>query len=260
MKPGSPHRLKRLGALLLLVAVVPSALASPAGDQAAFERANETFAAGNYAAAATEFEALREAGTISAPLLYNLANAEAKAGRPGFAILRYEQALSLAPRDPDILANLRRTRIDANVEEPTRSRWQSFSRALTVDQWAWFSMATLWLGVLILLANGLRPARWSANPRLLASATVSLSLLVVITGGLCWARLSQLRNGVLTGPVPTLLVAPFDTADASVELSPGQIIEIERQHAEFVLVRTPTDQSGWIPRGQVHQILPEPTP
>ena len=44
----------------------------------------------------------------SAATLYNYANAFARAGKPGFAVLNYERARLLDPSDPDIDANLDR--------------------------------------------------------------------------------------------------------------------------------------------------------
>src|SRR3982074_279247 len=40
----------------------------------------------------------------SAPALYNLANAYARAGKPGLAVLNYERAKLLDPSDPDVAA------------------------------------------------------------------------------------------------------------------------------------------------------------
>src|ERR1700688_1343375 len=46
----------------------------------------------------------------SAPALYNLANSFARAGKPGLAVLNYERARLLDPKDLDIEANLRHVR------------------------------------------------------------------------------------------------------------------------------------------------------
>src|ERR1700726_3799579 len=57
----------------------------------------------------------------SAPALYNLANAYARAGKPGLAVLNYERAKLLDPNDPDIDANLRHVRESSGLPtEPVR--------------------------------------------------------------------------------------------------------------------------------------------
>src|SRR5580692_3330165 len=57
----------------------------------------------------------------SAPSLYNLANSFARAGKPGLAVLNYERARLLDPKDPDIDANLRRVRESSGLPtEPVR--------------------------------------------------------------------------------------------------------------------------------------------
>jgi hypothetical protein len=59
----------------------------------------------------------------SAPALYNLANAYARQGKPGLAVLNYKRAKLLDPNDPDIDANLRQVRQSAGLPPESRSRF-----------------------------------------------------------------------------------------------------------------------------------------
>jgi hypothetical protein len=65
----------------------------------------------------------------SAADLYNAANAYARAGKPGMAVLHYERARLLAPNDPDIEANLRLVREPLRL--PSESR-NALARAVTL--------------------------------------------------------------------------------------------------------------------------------
>src|SRR5579863_858890 len=58
----------------------------------------------------------------SADELYNLANAYARAGKPGLAVLSYERAALLAPGSPDIDANLAYVRASGHVFVKPRGR------------------------------------------------------------------------------------------------------------------------------------------
>lgn len=226
-----------------------------AGAEAAFARANEAYAAGDYSGAANQFRAIREGGFVSAALLYDLANAESKAGQVGAAVLHYERALALAPRDPDILANLRQTRAAANLVEPERDRWQSIAALLTVDGWGWLAALALWSGCALLVAHALRADEGRRPSRgLVAGVFVSAVVLVVATG-LAVTRLAELERAVVLGPAPALRVAPFDAATISTELVAGQLVEIERTHETFSLVRTADGQAGWLPSTEVREIL-----
>src|ERR1700680_589979 len=63
--------------------------------------------------------AAEEKGDSASPL-YTSANAYARAGKPGLAVLNYERASLLAPDDPDVAANLRFVRESAHVAVESR--------------------------------------------------------------------------------------------------------------------------------------------
>jgi len=85
---------------------------------------------------------------------YNLGNACFRQGKLGFAILNYEQARRLAPRDPDILANLRFAEQRLGVDEVNASpravaRFvRSAIESRTATEWSVYELAALWLTVL----------------------------------------------------------------------------------------------------------------
>ena len=239
--------------LLLLGAILARADSAP---QAAFARANEAYAAGDYREAAEELHSLLEKGVVSSALLYDLGNAHAKDGRPGPAILAYECALSLAPRDPDILANLRQTRSAANLPEPERDRWQAIAATGTVDDWAWAAIAGVVLTCLAIARHALRIDEDRPPSRaLVATGLVGLVAAAAATG-LCLSRLEELDRSVLIAEAPALRVAPFETATISTELPSGLIVDVERRHDDFALVRTDDGQAGWMPGADVAEILP----
>src|ERR1041385_4838407 len=69
-----------------------------------FKAANQLYDAGKFAEAAAVYEKLEPK---TAHVYYNLGNAWFRQGKMGLAVLNYERARRLAPRDPDILANLK---------------------------------------------------------------------------------------------------------------------------------------------------------
>ena len=66
----------------------------------------EAYSKEDYSAAAAAFEQELTKG-VSAELYYNLGNAYYKMDKPALAVLNYERALLLAPRDKDIRINLK---------------------------------------------------------------------------------------------------------------------------------------------------------
>ena len=92
--------------LLLVVGSVHAAEPPPVSPQTTFFHANALYKDGQYTAAASDYEQLRNAGLESGNLYFNLGNAYFKAGQRGKAILNYERAHRLLPSDPDVEANL----------------------------------------------------------------------------------------------------------------------------------------------------------
>ncbi|HHD57072.1 MAG TPA: tetratricopeptide repeat protein, partial [Desulfobulbaceae bacterium] len=84
------------------------------------ELGNQAYMRKDYEAAITYYrQAAKERG-FSASLLYNLGNSYARAVKTGPAVLAYEQALRLAPTDPDIRANLESVRKANGLYEPNQ--------------------------------------------------------------------------------------------------------------------------------------------
>src|SRR5882757_11401081 len=83
----------------------------------------------------------------SAAGLYNLANAYARQGKPGMAVLNYERASLLSPNDPDIDANLSYVRASSHLPAPPRSTFERLARIAS-------PFAMFWLGVFGLVIVG----------------------------------------------------------------------------------------------------------
>ncbi len=89
---------------LALMIAVPAAAASD--NARSFIEGSKRYNAGDYRGAMDRFEAIADSGVVNGRLYYNLANACFKEGELGRAILWYERAAKLLPRDPDLAFNL----------------------------------------------------------------------------------------------------------------------------------------------------------
>ena len=89
-----------------------------------FDRGNAAYADGRYEEAAEALRSLARYRIRDPVLEYNLANAEFRVGRLGWAILHYERARRMSPTDPDIADNLRFARSFCfdRVEAPEQVR------------------------------------------------------------------------------------------------------------------------------------------
>ena len=143
-----------LACLLLALPAVPSRAAL---SDAAFESANKLYEEGKFAEAASAYEKVLQGGQTSAALCFNLGNAFFKSGQIGRAIAAYRQAERLAPRDPDLRANLQFARNQTQGPTLAPSRWQRWLGRLTLNEWTVLAAAAVWLWLLLLAVLQWRP-------------------------------------------------------------------------------------------------------
>src|SRR3989344_6976224 len=89
---------------------------TPESASAKFTVANELYKKGSYAGAAKVYEAVRAGGYHSGALNFNLGNTYFKLGQLGKAILNYERARRILPRDADVLSNYRYALFSARTD------------------------------------------------------------------------------------------------------------------------------------------------
>ena len=188
----------------------------------------------------------------SADGLYNLANAYARAGKPGMAILNYERAALLAPNDADIDANLRAVRASAGLAQTPRS-W--FERAATAVN----PRIVTWLAVIGIIAVGsstvaarltsrLRPLR-----RRVLDVGIALLGLTLANGIVVWPRLHA--SIVLLAGAP-VRATPAPLGDVLFTLPEGQTVRIAGEHEDFVFVQINAESRGWVSRASIATLVP----
>lgn len=189
----------------------------------------------------------------SAPILYNWANAYARGGKPGLAVLNYERARLLDPQDPDIEANLRHVREASGLPQESRNRLERIAGIVGPQ-------ATPWIGVLgLLLAGTCALARrfYSGHRRKLLLATllgITLLGLSIASGITLWPIMHEAVVVSRTAPVR---VSPATIAEQLFELPEATIVNTSAEHDGFVLVRTTEGRTGWAPSASLAPIVPK---
>ena len=188
----------------------------------------------------------------SAPTLYNLGNAYARAGKPGLAVLNYERARLLEPNDPDIDANLHQVRAAAGLPPESRGRFERLAEFASPRILAWvgfLGLLTLGVGVL---------ARWfypRHRGKLLAATLVGISLLgvAVVNGVALWPVVHEAV--VITQAAP-VRVSPVPIEEPVFQLPEASIVRMIEEHDGFVLIQTQAGRTGWAQRANVAPIVP----
>jgi hypothetical protein len=126
---------------------------------------------------------------------------------------------------------------------------------ITPVEWSYLAVACAWaagiaLAVVIGRAERLRWAR-----RIVACAGVAL--LLSLAGFL--ESNSVARNLAVVTAHAGLLVAPYDGAGATADLTPGVVVVRGARYGEFVQVRSPDGASGWLPSRALEPVVDEGT-
>ena len=243
-----------LAAGVLLLVFPPSG----AAQSARFDQANRQFAAGDYAAAAAAYEQVLAADGPRAAVYYDLGNSYQRLGRTGPAILAYERARLLTPRDPDLLANLALARKAAAAFEDG-GRHPLVEVALTYlsrNEWSWLvTGSALVLGALALVAGVLR-----RGPRLAALVTAGLAGVALALGGSAlYLRRGEANQGIVLSDAATVRLSPFATAEALGTPGPGRIVRLGGKTGDYYFLEVPgVNLRGWMALKDVAAITPEP--
>jgi tetratricopeptide (TPR) repeat protein len=175
-----------LTAIALLAIFTTAAFAlSPADapDPDTLIAANQLYEAGHYAEAAQMYQQLAEQGVEDSTLFYNLGNAQYQQGNVLQAIINYQHAAQLAPRDADIQANLELALSQSPLPMPAAAFGRISAIANATDSWLTVNeLALLALGLwftLAFLIIAWRTMQPSMARKILRYATVFTLILVI---------------------------------------------------------------------------------
>ena len=172
---------KRLGLFTLCLMLFTASYGE--SYQQLMQRANTAYQEQHYAEAVALYQQIADAGNEGSILYYNLGNAYYKTDDLSHALLWYERALRLDPRNEDIKHNIAFVnrqlvdRIEVLPELFITRWWNAISKSVTSNTWAMLSIifcSLMFLSVVLLLV-GRRPWLRSLG---LTSAIVFLLLTV----------------------------------------------------------------------------------
>jgi tetratricopeptide (TPR) repeat protein len=248
---------KRLGpmaALLLLGLGLASTSGAAVDPSALFVRAGGLYSEGRYADAARKYQDVLAAGVESANLHYNLGNAYFRAGDVGRAILSYERARRLAPRDPDVLANLAFARSrGAEAERRSLLSRMLFPLAdrMTTD-WLFLLGIVTWtvFFALLAVARVVPPARVNARRGAIAAGIATLLLL---SSGLVRLITVELPPHVVvvSDRIATVRFEPSISGSPHFEVKPGAFLRLVAEREDWAQVARSDGLRGWVERKSI---------
>lgn len=246
---------RAVGAALLLVACS----APLAAQEAFFEEGNRLYQEGDFAGAVALYERILETGVESGELHYNLGNAWFRLGEIGPAVLHYERARRMMPRDDDLRANLELAR-SLTVDEITPlpgfwllrvARWwvDLLSRPvlLAVVTLAWLTA----MGALIVAVAGRAESLvvWS---RRVAAAAGGLTLVFGLSLMARELGVGRPDEAVIMAEAAAVHSAPSDDRELLIfTVHEGTRVRVERRSDAWVEILLEDGRVGWVRSGQL---------
>jgi hypothetical protein len=232
----------------------------------ALNTANQLYNAGHYTEAAAIYEQLISQGGRDSVLYYNLGNAYTQQGDLGRAILNYQRAAQLAPRDQDIQINLALAKaqvVDAYPEVPMgpfdslaklTNGWLTLNETATFALLVWFM-----LGFMVMTWRLLGPGRLQNSIRY---AVLVLFLFVLVASLSLGSRIlgeSSQPEGIIVAPIVTVSSSPNEQQTTETQLHSGTEVNLLETNGDWIRFSLPGDAvEGWLPADAVEMIAHSP--
>ncbi|HNQ90334.1 MAG TPA: tetratricopeptide repeat protein [Verrucomicrobiota bacterium] len=223
--------------------------------EALFDQANQAYERGQFTNAIAGYQELLDAGRQSAAVHYNLGNAYFRAGKTGRAICHYRLAERLAPRDPDVQANLRFARGTVGAAVAPVPVWRRMLPRLSLVQWTWLTAACWWCFLGLLTALVCLPERRIVLRRGLFAALIAL-LLASAGLGLRWRDEHARPAAVVVQPDSILRHGPLDESPSLQTLPDGQELTVLDEKDDWLQVSGASRGIGWLRRDRVARVDP----
>jgi len=186
----------------------------------------------------------------SAAGLYNQANAAARAGQLGEAVLDYERAALLAPRDSDIRANLAQVRARAGLATP--GNWLT-QHARIAEPNAMFWLASLGI---VLTGASLLARRFGKTLKQPLAGVALVGLALTLAGVTDAIATAATLNEAVVMQASAARAAPIPAADSLFVVPQAEVVRRIEDHGDYTLVRDAQNREGWLPRSSVRSIIP----
>ena len=214
-----------------------------------FYQAGQLYREGKFDEAVAEYEKLLSGDTESANIYYNIGNCYFKKGAIGKAIVNYQRAKRLNPRDRDMEANLRHalsmTKSTSGSDEgPWFLRYASdFFDTFTINELAVIlSSIYLIIIILILICFIFKIPKFHC-----AIVSFILGIILVFSSVGLYLKISDLkREAVIIEEKTDARFEPFDRATTHFVLYEGNKVLVIKRNDGWDKVRRRDGKVGWV--------------
>ncbi len=223
--------------------------------------ANEAYGTKEYQKVIDRYEQLLNKGYESAVLYYNLGNAYYKTANLPHAILNYERAKRIAPRDEDIQYNLDMANamvVDKIEKIPDffLKRWfRAAIQWLSTNTWAWVSAVSFILMLIFAALFLFTDVFWFKK-----AAFVLAIVLFLLAGWSFFAsykqkqRMEAISTAIVFEPSVTVMSSPSEGGTELFVLHEGTKVHVETIRDDWFEIKLDDGSKGWLPTSSLKVI------
>jgi tetratricopeptide (TPR) repeat protein len=221
-----------------------------------FFRANQAYKEGRFQEAVDGYLQLIKSGHGEGHIYYNLGNGYVRLNELGEAILNYERARLMLPRDADLDFNLRYARDQIQDVLPQSSDFVSMSffwlGSLNFDEvfWSFAVFNAVFWGILLLRI--FYRSEWSYY---LLLVSLVLWLISGASLGLKWYQIERDDRAVVLQKEVNVLAGPDSGDTVLFKLHEGSIVHSERSEDGWSLIRLQDGKRGWLKAEAIERII-----
>lgn len=221
-----------------------------------FFEANQAYKNHQYQQAADGYIHLIENGYENGPVYFNLGNAYFRLGDLGRAVLSYERARLLIPRDGDLAFNLShaRNQTQDTSSDPQMSSFSDFLGLGSLNRYeVFFGFVLLNALFFTLLCIRLyKKTEWTYY--------LSIFLAIVIGIGGCawalkWVAWAGDNRAVVLSEEVVVQSGPDSRDTVLFKLHAGTVVRVERTENDWTLLQLSKDKRGWAESNQLERII-----
>jgi tetratricopeptide (TPR) repeat protein len=232
--------------LLLLLSLVLTTLCMPSRAATAaqhFQEANKLFEEHKYKEAVRAYNSIAADYGVSPSLFFNLGNAFFRDENIAGAVLSYRRAELLAPRDPDVQANLSFAR-DTVGGVPLHGPGYRLLTYFKLNEITAVCVTLFWIVCLSLMLSLLKPSL----ERSLRSTTTTLALLFIFSLGWVAAAywISAQSEGVVMVKEAAIRFGPLDESQTVYTAREGTELRILGKKEGWFQVADGSSRIGWV--------------
>lgn len=238
---------RRAGGLLFLLAMLLPGFAAT-ND---FTLGQQAYEQHDFVTAAQHFSAV-VSNAPSAGGYRNLGNAAWLSGEVADALLAWERAAWIDPRETAARNNLQFAREVAQLEAPDLTWGEIASTWLPGDWWAWLAGVSLWFAVGLVVLPAVLRWRKSGWQQALMAVGLGIFLLSLPAN---YGAVTRTQLGLVREAETPLRLTPTAEGEPTTKLAAGEPGRVLRERGRFLLVRT-RFATGWIEREKFGFICP----